>query len=68
LVRLQRNVAGPGHGPSVAVPAEHPEHPEQPANNEPKTRAGEDRVVDLDAVSIKVPKAWRRSQDAVRRP
>lgn len=32
----------------------------------PKTRAGEDRVVDLDAVSVKVLKVWRKSQAAER--
>jgi integrase len=33
----------------------------------PKTRAGEDRVVDLDAVSVKVLTEWRETQDKERR-
>jgi integrase len=32
----------------------------------PKTRAGEDRVVDLDALSVKVLEAWRKQQIAER--
>lgn len=32
----------------------------------PKTRAGEDRVVDLDELSIKVLRAWRKTQTAER--
>jgi integrase len=34
--------------------------------SKPKTRAGEDRVVDLDAISIKVLKKWRKVQAAER--
>ncbi len=30
--------------------------------SKPKTRAGEDRIVDLDAISIKVLRAWRNEQ------
>lgn len=34
--------------------------------SKPKTRAGEDRVVDLDAISIKVLQRWRRAQTTER--
>jgi integrase len=34
--------------------------------SKPKTRAGEDRVVDLDSVSVAVLKAWRKKQAAER--
>jgi integrase len=34
--------------------------------SKPKTQAGEDRVVDLDAASIKVLKTWRKAQMAER--
>jgi integrase len=35
--------------------------------SKPKTRAGEDRIVDLDAASVKVLREWRETQDRERR-